>query len=110
MDQTCQITDQNEFAFTARCPRDGQLQLGFGNIALLMTMHEFGQLLLQVEDTLTRVQQQGRCPCCRNIIINTSVSNMVFMFSLQELGLLHEVMQRTSILLEANGIINSKQS
>jgi glutaminase len=106
MDYQCQITDQNEFAFTAHCARSKRMQLGFGNIALLMELNEFDRLMTQVDETLEHYAAQPCCPCCRSIIIETSVKNMVFMFSLRELGLLQEVMQRTKMLLEAKSIIN----
>jgi hypothetical protein len=107
MSYQCQITDRNEFAFTAHCKRSDRLQLGFGNIALLMQRAEFNQLLKQVEDTLAHQQEKQQCPCCRSIIVETSVKNMVFMFSLQELSLLLDVMQRTLMLLEARSIIQT---
>lgn len=100
----CKIVDQNEFAFTARCTRSGQLQLAFGNIALLMNPQEFTGLLEQVSYSLEQVSPD-RCPYCRNIVIDTSVSKMAFIFSRQDLVLLHEVMQRTSVLLEAEHIL-----
>ncbi|MFP4091519.1 MAG: DUF6686 family protein [Cyclobacteriaceae bacterium] len=109
MSYQCQITDQNEFAFTAHCARSNRLQLGFGNIALLMQQNEFDKLMCQVEKTLEHYACHDHCPCCRSIIIETSVKNMVFMFSLHELELLLEVMQRTQMLLEAKSIINPTQ-
>nr|WKN34953.1 hypothetical protein K4G66_21490 [Tunicatimonas sp. TK19036] len=105
----CKIVDQNEFAFTARCARSGQLQLGFGNIALLMEPKEFLRLKDQVANTLTTVSQ----PCCpyrRDIVVDTSVTNMAFVFSLADLSLLHEVMQTTTILLEAQNILKTSES
>lgn len=107
MSERCQLTDQNEFAFTASCAKTGRLQLGFGNITLLMQKHEFTRLLNQVEETFKHFMKSSECPCCRNIIIETSVKNMVFTFSLNELELLLEVMQRTGMLMEAKSIISN---
>ena len=104
----CKIVDQNEFAFTARCPRSGQLQLGFGNIAILMNSKEFLRLKQQVGNTLESLSEP-RCPYRRDIVIDTSVSNMAFVFSLVDLTLLHEVMQTTTILLEAQNILKTPE-
>lgn len=107
MSHQYQLTDHNEFAFTARCSNSQRLQLGFGNITLLMQEHEFTRLLSQVDDTFRHYSEsEACCPCCRNIIVETSVKNMVFTFSLYELELLLEVMQQTHMLLEANHIVN----
>jgi hypothetical protein len=100
------LTDQNEFAFTACCTNSQRLQLGFGNITLLMQKDEFSRLLTQVEDTFLHISNREACPCCRTIIIETSVKNMVFSFSHHELELLLEVMQKTHMLLQAHHIIN----
>lgn len=106
MSHQYQLTDHNEFAFTARCSNSQRLQLGFGNITLLMQHKEFTRLLAQVEDTYHHVRDSECCPCCRNIIIETSVKNMVFTFSFHELQRLLEVMQKTHMLLQAHLIIN----
>ncbi|MEQ9437719.1 MAG: hypothetical protein RIG62_01680 [Cyclobacteriaceae bacterium] len=105
----CKIVDQNEFAFTARCTRSGQLQLGFGNIAILMSPSEFLRLKKHVNSTLHSITTP-RCPHRRDIVVDTSVTNMAFVFSLVDLTLLHEVMQTTTILLEAQNILKTSES
>ena len=106
MSHQYQLTDHNAFSYTAICAHTQQLQLGFGNIALQMKPHEFTRLLSQVEDTFRHFSSSNACPSCRNIIIETSVKNMAFNFSLCELEMLLEVMQRTEMLLEAKSIIS----
>jgi len=106
MSHQYQLTDHNEFSYTACCTHTQHLQLGFGNIALQMKSHEFTRLLAQVEDTFRQCVGSDACPNCRNIIIETSVKNMAFTFSLYELEMLLEVMQRTEMLLEAKSIIS----
>lgn len=51
MEYPCKIFDQNEFAFTVRCACHTKVQLGFGNITLLLSVRDFLQLKKQVAHT-----------------------------------------------------------
>ncbi len=104
----CKILDKNEFAFAVRCQCHHEIQLGFGNIALLMTVKDFQKLTRQVEYTYRQMQNTNGCPHRRNILIDTSVKNMTFMFTFRELSLLLKMMHNTLMMLEVEGILQQK--
>jgi len=106
MNKSFKLIDQNDFAFSAHSPKENKLQMSFGNVSLLLTQNEFAQLKHHVQDTLKNIKKVC-CPYCRDIVVNTTVSNMAFMFSLEELRLMHEIMVNTLMMIEVKHILNN---
>lgn len=106
MEHPCKTFDRNEFAFTVRCACHTEVQLGFGNIALLLSVRDFLHLKKQIAHTQNQMRDVP-CKCRKNIVVDTSVKNMAFMFTYHELTLLHEVMQNTVLMLEVEGILKN---
>lgn len=109
MSNAYQLIDQNEFAYSAQCRKSSRLQISFGNLSIRMSQKEFHVLKTHVQKTLTNIKDV-RCPYCRDIFINTSVSNMSFQFSYEELSLLHDILVNTLTMLEVHTILDSKRS
>lgn len=99
------IYHQNDFACAGRCHCHNQLHLIFGNISLLMSVYDFFMLRAQVRQTYQNVQEKAVSPAEKDILVNTSVCNMVFLFSFRDLSSLKEVMDQTAMILEVEGIL-----
>ncbi|UZR99460.1 DUF6686 family protein [Chondrinema litorale] len=106
MSTSFKLIDENDYAYSAQCKKTAAIQMSFGNVCLKLLPKEFYQLKNCVENTL-KGASQDKCPCCRNIVVSTSVANMAFMFSLQELSKLHHVMVNTSTILEIQNILKN---
>ena len=100
------IFDQNSFASIARCECREDLQLCFGNIALMLKTPEFLNLSRQIEQTYHEMRTRSY-NCQSQFMIHTSVKNMAFMFNFRELSLLREVIQNTLLLFEVDGILSN---
>ncbi|MEK6480208.1 DUF6686 family protein [Catalinimonas sp. 4WD22] len=109
MSNSFQLIEQNELAYSAQCKKTSRLQMSFGNVSLMMTPKEFTLLKKHVQDTLINIKDI-RCPYCRDIFIKTSVTNMSFQFSYDELCLMHDIMVNTLTLLEVHSIIDNNAS
>jgi hypothetical protein len=105
MSHAYKIFDQNAFASIARCECREDLQLCFGNIALMLKTPEFLNLARQIEQTYHEIRIRA-CKCQEQFMIHTSVKNMAFMFNFRELSMLREVMQNTLLLFEVDGILS----
>lgn len=99
------IYHQNDFACAGRCHCHHELHLIFGNISLLISAHEFFILRKQVRQTHQNVRGKIKSHDEKEILVNTSVQNMVFLFTFQELSNLKEVMDHTSLILEVEGML-----
>jgi hypothetical protein len=100
------IYHQNDFACAGRCHCHNELHLIFGNISLLISVYDFFMLRAQVRHTYQKVQGKVASPVEKDILVNTSVCNMVFLFSFQDLSCLKEVMDQTAMILEVEGILH----
>lgn len=109
MSNSFQLIEQNEFAYSAQCKKTSRLQMSFGNVSLMMTPKEFSVLMKHVQETLTNIEEV-RCPYCRDIFIKTSVTNMSFQFSYDELCLMHDIMVNTLTILEVHSILDNSKS
>ncbi|MDF9796182.1 hypothetical protein OKW21_001445 [Catalinimonas alkaloidigena] len=108
MSNSLQLIEQNDFAYSAQCQKTSHLQMSFGNVSLMMTPKEFSLLKKHVQDTLINIKDI-RCPHCRDIFIKTSVTNMSFLFSYDELCHMHDIMVNTLTMLEVQSILDKKE-
>lgn len=92
------LVDENEYAYTAYDRSADMVQLSFGNISLDLTHHEFIMLKKNVEETLEG-NKDCKNPYTRDIIISTSVTNMVFVFCFYEIMYIYEVISNTMGML-----------
>ena len=99
------IYHQNDFACAGRCHCHNELHLIFGNISLLISVHEFFILRTQVRHTYQKVRGKVESEVEKAILVNTSVQNMIFLFSFRDLSSLKEVMDHTAMILEIEGIL-----
>lgn len=99
------IYHQNDFACAGRCHCHNELHLIFGNISLLISAYDFFMLRAQVRQTYQEVLGKVKSQLEKDILVNTSVQNMVFLFSFQDLLNLKEVMDHTAMILEVEDIL-----
>ena len=88
------LVDENEYAYTAYDRSADMVQLSFGNISLDLPHDEFLLLKKTLEGN-----KDCKNPYVRDIIISTSVTNMVFVFCFYEIMYIYEVILNTMGML-----------
>lgn len=102
------MIEQNNYAFIAKCPsRKNEIQIGFGNIAMSLALKDYDQF---AENIIDIYSQYYHCNsnCKRKFMMQTSLDNMVFMFTKQELNCLCDTILKANLIIEANSIISQK--
>jgi hypothetical protein len=95
----------NMLGCIAQCPGRCCLHLYFGNVGLRLLPHELRQWHGTVAErcaqyVLTTVDVTERC-----LSLTGPVANQVFLFSLEELFLLHDLLVSAFLLLEVDTIL-----
>lgn len=102
-----QFFHHNEFGYCARCPRTRHLHLCFGNVALAATGPEFQEFRQCIRHTWQHHRFTTPDPESRCIALRTAAPKLALVFSLVELGQLHDIVENTALLLEVEELLSS---
>jgi len=104
-----QFFHHNEFGYCTRCPRTRHLHVCFGNLALAATAAEFQELRQCIQQTWQHHQFTTPDPESRCIALRTMAPKLAMVFSLVELGQLHDILENTALLLEVEELLNPSE-
>ncbi|RYY18117.1 MAG: hypothetical protein EOO36_08795 [Cytophagaceae bacterium] len=96
----------NSFGCIAQCPGGCCLHLYFGNVGLRLFPHELRQWRSTVAERCTTAPAQVEDAECRCLSLPGPTASQVFLFSLEELFLLHDLLISAGILLEAEQLLS----
>ena len=95
----------NTLGCIAQCPGRCCLHLYFGNVGLRLLPHELRQWRTTVAERCERHVLGTFDPAERNLSLPGPAANQVFLFSLEELFLLHDLLVSAALLLEVEEIL-----
>jgi hypothetical protein len=95
----------NTLGCIAQCPGRCCLHLYFGNVGLRLLPHELRQWRGTVAERCTQYALTTADATARCLSLSGPVANQVFLFSLEELFLLHDLLVSASLLLEVDTIL-----
>lgn len=87
------------------CPGQCCLHLYFGNVGLRLLPHELQQWQQLVAELYQHHAIQVTDPAMRCLSLPGPVAEQVFLFSLEELYLLHDLLVSAALLLEVKNIL-----
>lgn len=100
-----QYLHHNEFGCISRCPSGCCLHLYFGNVALCLKVAE----VVEWREVTAQLYQKHAAvlpnPETRCITLPGPVACQAFVFNLEEVFMLHDLLMGASLLLEAEAIL-----
>lgn len=96
----------NSLGCIAQCPGRCCLHLYFGNVGLRLYAHELRQWRGTVAELCTHHAASACDPQCRCLSLPGPSDDLVFLFSLEELFLLHDLLVSAGLLLEAEQLLH----
>jgi hypothetical protein len=100
-----QYLHHNDFGCISRCPSGCCLHLYFGNVALCLTVEELADWRQVMVGLYQRYAPQLPDTSSRCITLPGPVSCQAFVFTLEEVFLLHDLLMSATLLLEAESIL-----
>lgn len=96
----------NELGYVAKCKKCNHIQLAFGTVAITQEEGELYQFKKFISKHLATNNSENEtiCPNQKNIYLQTPVSNILFVFSKNELKLLNELLEQSILMLEVEKI------
>jgi hypothetical protein len=95
----------NTLGCIAQCPGRCCLHLYFGNVGLRLHVHELAQWRGTVAELCTHHALASLDPSARCLSLPAPTADLVFVFSLEELFLLHDLLMSATLLLEVADIL-----
>lgn len=95
----------NTLGCIAQCPGRCCLHLYFGNVGLRLYPHELRQWCSTVAERCEHHVLSTRDATERCLSLPSPVASQVFLFSLEELFLLYDLLVSAALLLEVEGIL-----
>ena len=95
----------NSFGCIAQCPGGCCLHLYFGNVGLRLHPHELRQWRGTVAERCATYAGQVADTECRCLSLPGPSADQVFLFSLEELFLLHDLLVSAGLLLEVEALL-----
>ncbi|NML65232.1 hypothetical protein HHL22_08455 [Hymenobacter sp. RP-2-7] len=95
----------NTLGYIAQCPGRCCLHLYFGNVGLRLLPHELQQWRGTVAELCSHHALATLDATERSISLPGPVASQVFLFSLEELFLLHDLLASAALLLEVETIL-----
>ena len=101
----CRYLHHNDLGCISRCPSGCCLHLYFGNVALCLKRHE----LPEWRTTVARLYERNALglpdPEERCLVLPGPVAHQAFVFTLEEVFQLHDLLMSASLLLEAETLL-----
>ena len=95
----------NDLGCISRCSSGCCLHLYFGNVALCLKRPELPGWLSTVAALYERHQLSLPDPSARCIALSSPVANQMYVFTLEEVFLLHDLLMSASLLLEVETLL-----
>ncbi len=96
----------SRYGYVLRCRHCLLYHLAFGNIAIDQSKQDLIDLTFLIERYHHQYQQSNK-ESCRCIFIETPFNGFRLVFSLKELALFNEMLQKTYLIIQAEDIINN---
>lgn len=96
----------NSFGCIAQCPAGCCLHLYFGNVGLRLFPHELQQWRGTVAERCATAPVRVADAECRCLSLPGPTASQVFLFSLEELFLLNDLLVSAGLLLEAEQLLS----
>ena len=95
----------NDFGLISQCPNGCCLHLCFGNVALCLKRHELAEWRTTLAALYERHAGRLADPTARCLSLPGPAACQVFVFTLEEVFLLYDVLMGAALLLEAETIL-----
>lgn len=99
----------NSFGCIGQCPGGCCLHLYFGNVGLRLLPHELRQWRSTVAGLCAQHAPQVADLECRCLNLPGPTPDQVYLFSLEELFLLHDLLVSAALLLEVSSILERSE-
>lgn len=101
----CRSLHHNDLGCISRCPQGCCLHVYFGNVALCLKRAELAEwratiASLYEQNALCQPDPQARC-----LVLPGAAAYQKFVFTLEELFLLYDLLMSASLLLEAEALL-----
>jgi hypothetical protein len=103
----CRYLHHNELGCISRCRTGCCLHLYFGNVALRLKRHELPAWRTEVAALYERHTPPAPDPLARCLVLPGLVTQQAFVFTLEEVLLLHDLLISATLLLEAEDLLSS---
>lgn len=102
-----QYLHHNDFGCISRCPSGCCLHLYFGNVALCLKGEELLEWREAVAELYQRHAPSAPDPTARCLTLPGPVAYQAFVFTLEEVFLLHDLLMSAGLLLEAERLVRA---
>ncbi|MBF9221731.1 hypothetical protein [Hymenobacter ruricola] len=101
----CRYLHHNDLGCISRCPTGCCVHLYFGNVALCLKRPELPEWRAVVAELYERHASRVPAPQARCVVLPGPVASQNFVFNLEEVFLLHDLLMGASLLLEAETLL-----
>ncbi|WP_460500874.1 hypothetical protein [Hymenobacter agri] len=103
----CRSLHHNDLGCIARCPEGCCLHVYFGNVALRLQLAELGEWRATIAGLYEQSARYQPDPQARCLVLPGVAACQKFVFTLEELLLLYDLLMSASLLLEAEALLAS---
>ncbi|MBH8558524.1 hypothetical protein [Hymenobacter negativus] len=101
----CRSLHHNDLGCISRCPQGCCLHIYFGNVALCLKRAELPEWRATIHSLYEQHAHQLPDPQVRCLVLPGATAHQKFVFTLEELFLLYDLLMCASLLLEAEALL-----